>query len=218
VPLAFDDWPYLYIRERIIPNAYWQMLLLVGIACFFLVRRSFPEALNPDWHFWLLGAAFLLIEFKSITELALLFGTTWLVNALAISGVLLMALCANLLVLRVSRINLGFSYVLLFLSLAVSYLIPLAWFNSLNPVLRAVASMIFLSSPLFFAGIIFSEALRRAGETARPLASNLSGSFAGGVLEYGSLLWGIKSMYVIAIVIYAGAWLVTIIQGKRAIN
>lgn len=219
LPLATDDWPYLYIRERTIPDAYWQMLLLAGIACFLLMRRSFPEALHPDWHFWLLGAAFLLIEFKSVTEFALLFGTTWLVNALAISGVLFMALLANLLVLRTQRIKLGLIYLLLFLSLTISYLIPLEWFIALAPALRAVASMIFLSLPMFFAGIIFSESLRRAGETAHPLASNLSGSFAGGVLEYGSLLWGIKSMYLIAMVVYAGAWLSTIVKtGGKSIQ
>jgi len=165
----------------------------------------------------LLGAAFLLIEFKSITELALLFGTTWLVNALAISGVLLMALLANLLTLQVPRIRLGLVYSLLFLSLAASYLIPLEWFITLAPALRAIVGTIFLSLPMFFAGLIFSESLRRAGETARPLASNLSGSFAGGVLEYGSLLWGVKSLYLIAIVVYAGAWLVAMTRKRQEI-
>ncbi len=214
LPLTTDDWPYIYTRERTIPDAYWQVLLLIGIACFALMRRSFPQALRPEWHFWLLGAAFLLIEFKSITEFALLFGTTWLVNALAISGVLVMALLANLLVLQVPNIKLGLIYVLLFISLALSYFFPLEWLISLESTFRAIVSMIFLSLPMFFAGLIFSESLRRAGETARPLASNLSGSFAGGVLEYGSLLWGIKSLYVIAALVYAGAWLAATLQGK----
>jgi hypothetical protein len=75
--------------------------------------------------------------------------------------------------------------------------------------------MRFLSLPMFFAGLIFSESLRRAGETARPLASNLSGSFAGGVLEYGSLLWGVKSMYLIAMVVYAGAWWISNTRNER---
>ena len=37
---------------------------------------------------------------RSITELALLFGTTWLVNAFATSGVLAKVPVANLIVLR----------------------------------------------------------------------------------------------------------------------
>jgi SAM-dependent methyltransferase len=79
VPLTTDDWPYLYLRARQVPAAYWQALLLIGLVCLVLIVRSFPEAMRPNWHFWLLGAAFLLVEFKSTTEFALLFGTTWCV-------------------------------------------------------------------------------------------------------------------------------------------
>ena len=205
LPLTTDDWPYLYLRARKIPAAYWQALLLIGVVCLAMISRSFPQALRPDWHFWLLGAAFLLIEFKSVTELALLFGTTWLVNALAISGVLLMALGANLVVLWRRHLDLRLLYLLLFASLALTYFLPLDLLIGFSPVVRAIGSMVLLSLPLFFAGLIFSESLRRAGETARPLASNLSGSVVGGVLEYGSLLWGIKSLYVIAALVYLGA-------------
>jgi hypothetical protein len=129
-----------------------------------------------------------------------------------------MALLANLLVLRLSRINLSLVYSLLLLSLGISYLIPIESFNVFSPVLRAITSTIFLSLPMFFAGLVFSESLRRAGETARPMASNLSGSFGGGVLEYGSLLWGIKSLYIIAMIVYAGAWLITRIRGRKFPN
>jgi Flp pilus assembly pilin Flp len=67
---------------------------------------------------------------------------------------------------------------------------------------------------LFFAGVIFSEALRRAKETAQPLASNLSGAVVGGMLEYGSILWGIKSLYLIAAVVYIGAWISSRFQNE----
>ena len=71
------------MRTRQIPSAYWQALLVIGIATILFLKRSFPEVLKPDWHFWFLGMGFLLVEFASITKLALLFGTTWLVNALS---------------------------------------------------------------------------------------------------------------------------------------
>ena len=212
LPLTTDDWPYLYLRARKIPAAYWQALLLIGVACLLLLRLSFPKALRPNWHFWLLGAAFLLVEFKSITEFALLFGTTWLVNALAITGVLLMAMGANIIVLWRSRVHLRLVYVLLFASLALNYFLPLDLLIGLSPVVRALASMILLSLPLFFAGLIFGESLRRTGETSWPLASNLSGAVAGGVLEYGSLLWGVKSLYLIAAIVYVGALIASRVQ------
>jgi SAM-dependent methyltransferase len=205
IPLATDDWPYLYLRTRKIPGAYWQAFLIISIVCTALFSRSFPEALRPDLHFWLLGAAFLLVEFKSITELALLFGTTWIVNALAISGVLMMSLAANLVVLGVRRLNLWLVYGLLFASLALSYYLPVELLIGFAPAVRAVVSMVLLSLPLFFAGLIFGESLRRAKETAGPLASNLSGTFVGGLFEYGSIWWGIKSLYLIAAAVYVGA-------------
>ena len=41
-----------------------------------------------------MGAAFLLLETKSVVQFALLFGTTWFVNALVFLGVLLSVLLA----------------------------------------------------------------------------------------------------------------------------
>lgn len=207
IPLPTDNWPYLYLRDRQIPAGYWWALALLALVSLLIISRSFREALRPDAHFWLLGAAFLLVEFKSITELALLFGTTWFVNSLAISGILVMALCANLLVLKVKRINLGWAYGLLFASLALSFFFPLEWLSGFPGLTKALLSTLLLSIPLFFAGLIFSEALRRAGETSRPLASNFSGSAVGGLLEYGSSYWGIKSLYILAALLYLGAML-----------
>jgi hypothetical protein len=207
LPLPTDNWPYIYLRDRKIPSGYWWGLLPIALVSLFIIARSFPEALSPDIHFWLLGAAFMLVEFKSITELALLFGTTWFVNSLAISGILIMALFANLLVLRVKRVNLGWAYGLLFACLALSFTFPLEWLSGFPNLAKALLSTLLLSLPLFFAGLIFSESLRRAGETARPLASNFSGSAVGGLLEYGSSYWGIKSLYILAALLYGGAML-----------
>lgn len=179
-----------------------------------LIVRSFPDALDPNWHFFLLGAAFLLVEFKTITEMALLFGSTWFVNVLAISGVLLMAFLASLIVAKRQYVYIRAMYVLLFASLAINYLAPADLLAGLSSGVRAIASMAMLSAPLFFAGLIFGESLRRAGETSRSLASNLTGSVAGGVLEYGAILWGIKSLYLLAGAIYAAALAAFLVKRK----
>jgi hypothetical protein len=145
-----------------------------------LAKSDFPDAIRTDWHFWLLGAAFLLIELKSITELALIFGTTWLVNALAISGVLIMVLAANPLVLRKVRVNLRWTYALLLVSLLGLYFFPLKLLAGIHLPIRIVASVFLLSLLLFFSGLILAESLRLTGETSKPLASNLSGTMVGG--------------------------------------
>lgn len=218
LPLPTDDWPYLYMRSRKVPDAYWQALLVIGIISILILRRSFPQALRIDWQFWLLGVAFLLVEFIGITRLALLFGTTWLVNALAISGVLAMILAANLLVLwRQSRaeklgkrhiVNLNLAYFLLLASLAMVILFPLETLNQFDPFWRALFSLLLLSLPLFFSGMIFSEMLHSTGEVTGPLASNLNGSVFGGILEYSSIWWGVQNLYILAFAVYAMAFLV----------
>ena len=54
----------------------------------------------PDFSYscFFLGAGFMLIETKSITEMAKIFGSTWLVTSVVIGSILLMAFFANYLV------------------------------------------------------------------------------------------------------------------------
>src|SRR5207344_1484121 len=59
--------------------------------------RQFTGDLRGMWPYrdlFLLGAAFLLLETKSVTGFALLFGTTWIVNSLVFAGILLAVLGA----------------------------------------------------------------------------------------------------------------------------
>jgi hypothetical protein len=207
LPIPTDDWPYLYMRDRIIPRVYWVAIFAIGVITLALITRNYPEALKPDWHFWFLGAAFLLIEFIGITRLALLFGTTWLVNALAISGVLVMILFANLIVHFRGHVNVRLMYVLLIASLVMVYFFPLNIFNHYSSIWRALWSVLFLSLPLLFSGMIFSESMRRAGNASGPLASNISGSVVGGILEYSVLWWGIHNLYIIGLVVYGLAFI-----------
>jgi hypothetical protein len=107
VELAVDDWPFLYLRARGIPRAYWQVLLLLALLSIVIVLAVSPRSLSVNWHFFLLGSAFLLLEIKSVTDLALLFGSTWIVNSVVISAILVMVLAANFLRLQSARLSRG---------------------------------------------------------------------------------------------------------------
>jgi hypothetical protein len=207
VPLTTDDWPYLYLERRGIPTPYWVVLALVGVASWISTRKAFPTTRRLDWRFFFLGGAFLLIEFKSITELALLFGSTWLVNAIAVSAVLVMVLLANLMVARLRRIPLTALYAPLFLSLLVGLVVPFRWFLAHDGIWRTVVPTVLLGLPLFFASSIFSAALKQTEEITVAFGSNFLGSAAGGVLEYGSLAFGIRSLYIFGAVLYVASWL-----------
>jgi spermidine synthase len=206
VPLATDDWPYLYLEGRGIPLQYWIMFLVIVATAWAGTRRAFPDARHIDLHFFLLGAAFMLIEFKSITELALLFGSTWIVNVIAVSAVLVMVLLANLLVSRLRRVNVTALYVLLFAALAVEWALPLRALLPYAGLTRAVASGLLMGLPLFFAAAIFSVSLKSRREITVAFASNFFGSVVGGMIEYGSMAFGLRSLYVFAAVLYALSW------------
>ncbi len=67
-----------------------------------LLRRNVPMpnlANAENLHLFLLGAGFMLLETKAITELSLLFGSTWIVNAVVITAFLVMGLLANTLMI-----------------------------------------------------------------------------------------------------------------------
>ena len=88
---AVDDRPFLYLHERSIPQRYVVAIGLILLASIVFVRvagGSFRPMLQYVDLFFM-GAAFLLLETKSVVQFALLFGTTWFVNSLVFVGILL---------------------------------------------------------------------------------------------------------------------------------
>ena len=93
---ATDDRPFPYFRGGFIPSLYLFALsgiLLASLVAVRLVAGPF-RPMRPYADLFFMGAAFLLLETKSITTFALLFGTTWIVNAIVFAGVLLAVLLA----------------------------------------------------------------------------------------------------------------------------
>jgi hypothetical protein len=133
---------------------------------------------------------------------ALLFGSTWLVNAVAISAVLVMAMLANLLVARLQVNDIRPWAFLLLATLAVSSLIPTSFFLGLGQVNGGIAAALLLALPIFFAGMVFSGSLRRVRNIETAMASNLLGAILGGLVEYMSLILGIGSLAWLAAIFY----------------
>jgi hypothetical protein len=214
VPNTLDDWPYLYMEKRGIPRVYWAMIVLILGVSTILVLRAFPEALNVDFHFFFLGSAFLLIEVKSITELALMFGSTWVINSVVISAILVMILFANLYASLIKTHKIWVYYILLMISLAVSYFVPLQSLLERSLITRGVVSSIVVSMPLFFAGIIFATSLKNTKRIEVVFGSNLLGAMLGGFFEYASLAYGIKNLTMFAAAMYILSFAVLIVRRR----
>jgi len=158
-----------------------------------------------DWHFFALGAAFLLLEVQTVSRATLLFGMTWVVNAIVISAVLVMILLSNLVAWRWPRLRQGVIVTGLALTVALLALVPLDWFNALTGPTKLFAASVFLTAPVFFAGLIFIQSFAGCTDKARALGSNLIGALVGGLLESLSFVTGIRALVVLVGLFYLAA-------------
>ncbi len=202
---ATDDYPFPYLRGRTIPRIYLVTLALILLASVVGVRviggvTARSVAGYADLFF--MGTAFLLLETKNVVQFALLFGTTWLVNALVILGVLLAVLLAIEVTRRLRLPPLPWLYGLLFVSLAVAWWVPQESLLSLSVVPRFLAAAALAFAPVFTANLVFAERFRETASASTALGVNLLGAMLGGVLEYAALLVGYRALLVIATVAY----------------
>jgi len=202
--LSTDHWPFIYLKLRTIPIAILGVLLIFLCFAFGLFRRtgSLPQLNNRQHlHLFFLGAGFMLLETKGVTELSLLFGSTWIVNAIVIAAFLTMGLLANTLVMfwSVSR---TFAYSMLFGLLTASMFLPYSIFNALPAIERVMAAAVFVGLPIFFSGLIFSRSFRDVTLPAKGLGINLLGAVIGGALENLVLVGGTPILGVLAIGLY----------------
>jgi SAM-dependent methyltransferase len=200
--LTTDDWPYFYQHEPGLPGGVMLISALLFLLCWILMRRTGIKAGSIRWHFFFLGAGFLLLEAQIISKMALLFGTTWVVNSIVISALLLLIVGSNVLVERKPGIPLPLAYAGIFAAMIVSFAVPLERLFFASIWLKAVAATVVLCLPVFFAGVIFIQSFARSGFSGEALGSNLLGALAGGLLESLSMWTGLKSLLVLAAMLY----------------
>jgi hypothetical protein len=162
----------------------------------------------PDLFF--LGVAFLLLETKNVVQFALLFGTTWFVNALVFLGILLTVLLAVEVCRHVSFRRPARLYVPLFASLFVAWVISPSTLLSLSVIPRFFAATALAFAPVFFANLIFSNRFRDVGSSTTAFAVNLLGAMVGGLLEYTTLIVGYRAL----LIVVAGAYGVAFLFGR----
>jgi spermidine synthase len=207
VAVPRDDWPYLYLGRRTIPAHYLKALGIVLAIALGLVGAAAGRNLRGgfDGAMFFMGAGFLLVETKSVTEMSLLFGSTWTVNLLVFSSILVTILVANLLVLRKPWPSLVTPFGLLFLALGLAYAIPVRDVLWLGLAGQWLIGGLLVALPILFAATIFATLFRTRTNPTRALAYNLVGAIVGGVLEYSSMVTGVKALYLIAAAAYVGA-------------
>ena len=208
---ATDDWPFLYLETPFIADYYLAALgllllfALVAVAGAAALTGTSLRRFSP--HFFVLGSAFLLLETRSLVSFSLLFGTTWLVNALAFFAILASVLLAILINARIHFRRPYWMYAGLFIALAVAYLVPPESLL-LDPAwLRYLLSALLAFAPVFFANLVFSYSFRDTKTADMAFASNLLGAMIGGVLEYLALITGYQFLLLVVAALYGLAYL-----------
>jgi spermidine synthase len=211
VPAATDDAPFLYFRGGFIPSEYLWVLGGILLISLLVVRvLGGPiAAMRPYADLFCMGAAFLLLETKNIATFALLFGTTWLVNALVFAGVLLVVLAAVEVTRRVRTPSLPVVFGAIAISLLAAYLVPPELLLPLPVPLRLVSAVLLAFLPIFLANVAFAKRFAGSDNSQAAFGLNLLGAIVGGCLEYAALLTGYRNLLILVGVMYLLAFLLT---------
>ena len=207
--IATDDWPFPYLKSRTIPQFYVITLLLILLGSAALTRYfggRFGE-MRPYLDLFFMGAAFLLLETKNVVQFALLFGTTWFVNALVFFGILLAVLLAVEVARRVTLPPAKLLYLLLTAALVIAWLVPPETLLAMPFLPRLAAAIGIAFAPVFLANLVFAQRFRDVGSSTVAFGANLLGAMVGGLLEYAALITGYRALLVVVFVLYLLAFL-----------
>jgi spermidine synthase len=207
---ATDDHPFVYLESPSIPGYYLLTLLMILLASVIAVRAvSGPiRRVTGYVDLFFMGAAFLLLETKSVVQFALLFGTTWFVNALVFAGVLVAVYAAVEASRRVVVRRPAPLYLALLATLIVAWAVPDARLLSLPVVPRFAAAVALAFAPIFLANVVFAQRFRDTADSTLAFGSNLLGAMVGGLLEYTSLIIGYRWLLAIVAVLYGLAFVI----------
>jgi spermidine synthase len=213
VPLTYstavttDDWPYIYLQRPMIPTLFFLLAIMLV-----LIHRHGRHLAGvgslvsswgrTQWHFFFLGAAFMLLEVQNISKASVVFGSTWWVNAVIISGVLAMVLLANAITMKWPTLPLRFVYAALLMSCISLYLIDISRFASFSFIAKAIIVGALTTIPMLFSGIVFIRSFAAIESKADALGANLLGSLVGGLLQSVTFLVGIKALLLIVAGLY----------------
>ena len=205
-----DDWPFLYLAVEPLGLLIYVLMLLVSVVVpvlLLVLGKDDVKISKPDWGvMFFLGLGFMLMETKSITQLSLLYGATWVVSSAVILFVLIFAFAANTLATAREFKSIGWVYSCLVVSLVVGYFWQIPAVGAEHPMFDALISTAIACLPVFFGSFIFSVCFKRATNNVVYLSANLIGVAIGGLTENICMFTGIKALGLVAMIVYGAAY------------
>jgi hypothetical protein len=216
---ATDNAPFLYFRGDSFPPLYAVTLAAI-LACSLVVTRSLGgpfRQMRPYADLFFMGTAFMLLETKNVATFALLFGTTWFVNALVFAGILMTVFAAVEVTRLVKTPPLPVVFAGIAASLALAWFVRPEWLLVLSFWPRLVAATVLAFLPIFLANIAFAKRFQESSDSQSAFALNLLGAIVGGCLEYSALFSGYANLMIITGLLYLAAFVLIPRRTPRAI-
>jgi len=201
---ATDDHPFVYLQDKTLPPLYLISLSILLCSSLILIKIAGISYRNilKYLDLFFMGTAFLLLETKNVINFALLFGTTWFVNALVFIGIIFTVYLAIEFTRWSHHFKKNILYSLLLLSLFLAFLVPNHYLLSLPLIIRFIFATALAFSPIFIANLIFSDRFRETQQSTAAFGANLMGAVFGGILEYSSLIIGYGNLFILIAVMY----------------
>ena len=219
--IATDDWPLLYLREPTIPTVSLRGAAIMAAIAALLLAPFLKRAAGTRGdgaavlvQMFFLGAGFMLVETKAVVHMALLFGSTWIVNSVVFFAVLVMIVLANWFVAAARPSRLAPYYAGLLISLTISALVPMESFLGMDRAGQIVAASMLAFTPILFAGVVFAVSFSRIIEPDRAFGINIAGAMFGGLAEYSSMILGFQYLLFVAV----GLYLLSMLGYQKAVT
>jgi SAM-dependent methyltransferase len=207
-----DDWPFLYLDARRPPAFYISIIVVFLILAVSAIIASSPQSAHDqlrsfDAEMFLFGAAFLLLETKLVTQMNLVWGTTWVTSAV-VFGAILATILVGTIVIQLRPMRYGIAAGGLVIALLATYLMPQEWLLIESVPRRLLLSLVFAGAPIFFASICFASRFRMRRESNAAFGWNLAGAVFGGLIESMSMTTGIRALTLVALLAYLASFLI----------
>ncbi len=216
-PPATDDWPFLFLPDRQLPALYALPILSVLLLGFLPVASQLAGgARKPlNWQMFGLGMGFMLLEVRAMADLSLLFGSTWVVNSVIISAVMIVILIGNYIAWRWRAGGLAWLGPALLISLSATGFVNTGELSAMGPLAGGAAGAGLYLFPLIFSATIFALLFKNADPPTEAFAFNLVGGLVGVCLEYLSMQFGIRALGWLATGIYTGVLIIHLMWRER---
>ena len=204
--VSTDNWPFLLVDSLFIPESYvYSLAIMLMISILFVRFTAWSRGkamFEPRLTLLLLqGMVFMLLETSTITRMALLMGSTWVVTSLAIVLVLLSSLFAVFLVNRGINIRMNSLIGYLCLTLGLNFVVGFDAFLHLGRGVGVLLAAILVYLPIIGSSLLFVTVFKDSQDGAFHLGVNIIGAMIGGGLEYASIALGVRANYQICLVI-----------------